>query len=83
MEATSGAFDLVKLSVGRTQMLGEYMANDTVKRGHQSVEENTSKRTTSISAHVGQNAVQIDAIALRHLIETLRAKLTPEPKSPS
>jgi hypothetical protein len=59
------------------------MANDTVKRGHQSVEENTSEKATSlpISTHVGQNTVQIDVIALRHLIETIRARLNPERRS--
>jgi hypothetical protein len=65
------------------QMLGENMANDSVKRGHQSVEENTSKKATAfpISTHVGQNTVQIDVSALRHLIETIRARLTHERKS--
>ena len=59
------------------------MANDTVKRGHQSVEENTSEKATSspISARVGRDTVQIDAVALRHLIETIRARLNPERKS--
>jgi hypothetical protein len=31
----------------------------------------------SVSAHVGQNKVEIDAGALKHLVDTLRGKLRP------
>jgi hypothetical protein len=58
------------------------MANDTVKRGPQNVSENTQERPLSlpVSTHVGQNTVQIDASALRHLIDTVRARLSSERK---
>ena len=61
------------------------MTNDTVKRGPQNVSENTPERPLSfpVSTHVGRETVQIDASALRHLIDTLRARLSSERKSPN
>ena len=52
------------------------MAYD-INRGPQSASEDASNESSSsiISTHIGKNAVQIDLDALRHLIDTVRARL--------
>ena len=59
------------------------MANHSTKRDAESMPANTVERTTStsVSTHVGRNTVQIDARALRCLIDTLRARLHSEAKA--
>jgi hypothetical protein len=42
------------------------------ERDHELVTDNVP-----VSAHVGQNKVEIDAGALKHLIDTMRVKLRP------
>ena len=53
------------------------MTNDNIKRGSQSVSASTGKMTTSpsVTMHVGRNTVEIDPIALKRLLDTLKARL--------
>jgi hypothetical protein len=58
------------------------MANDNINRGPQSQPATTVKNHASpfVPMHVGKSTVQVDPRALRHLIDTLRAKVDPESK---
>jgi hypothetical protein len=55
------------------------MAYDNINHAPQSAPADTSNTSSSspVSTHIGKNAVQIDPDALRRLIDTLRAKLSP------
>jgi hypothetical protein len=45
----------------------------------ESVESTTGqdRSTSPVSTHVGRNTVEIDVSALRHLVDTMKAKLRP------
>lgn len=60
------------------------MANDNVSRDSQSEPAKTGKRNTptSVSMHVGRNTVEVDPDALKHLIDTLRARLSARSENP-
>jgi hypothetical protein len=57
------------------------MANDNKNRSQQCEPANTAENTSrTVPMHIGRNTVQVDPRALRHLIETLRARLYREPR---
>ena len=44
---------------------------------HEKRDDELEADKTPVPAHVGQNKVEIDAEALKHLVDTLRDKLRP------
>jgi len=65
------------------QMLEAIMTN--VSFGSQSVpanKGNTVVTPPSVPTHVGGHKVRIDTVALKHLIETLKAKLRTRGRAP-
>jgi hypothetical protein len=58
------------------------MAKDNINRGPQSQPASDVKKHSSrfVPMHVGRNTVHVDPRALKHLIDTLRARLDPESK---